>query len=638
MPTLHASSPPRQGQERFSDPLRLLILTRSKDDACQVLEALQEAGIPAEAVWHRELAGGLDALQGEPFDVILLEPDPEAIAQVSALAPQAPVVLLVSRDDMVRAVRALGHGADDYLVREEITSGLLIVTLRHALALKRAEMMLRRTDSMWREIVGNLREGVMVVDREGVTLFSTTRVADILGYAAEELPGTAFTSFVDPEDASLAETLLRRGRGRKEAELRLQRSDGEVVGARLTAFPAGDGTAVIVDAEERPGEEEIRQRATRLYVINQVVKAATSSADMEELLTGVLGKTLSLLRFEGGGVYLIDPCRSRAELIAEIGLPAGFSFRQQIAEMNTPPYDMVLGQGVPHFVEDYPRCYPEDAGSGIQAFASVPITAEGQVIGAVNLISRNVHAFSPDERELLTSIGREIGSAINRMRLHEQANFYLDIMSHDINNANTAAIGYASLLAESLSGPEKDLARKIMAAVRQSAETIGNVSTIRRITEETPVLGPVRLDPVITNAICLFSDVEVCYVPQDRWVVADDLLSAVFVNLIGNAVKFGGPGVSVQISVREEDETLLVSVEDTGPGIPDSEKPLIFEKFRKRGAKSGKGIGLYITRTLIERYGGRIWVEDRVPGDPERGAAFRFTLPRSCPPITGRSN
>ncbi|MFY1643626.1 sensor histidine kinase, partial [Methanoculleus bourgensis] len=89
-------------------------------------------------------------------------------------------------------------------------------------------------------------------------------------------------------------------------------------------------------------------------------------------------------------------------------------------------------------------------------------------------------------------------------------------------------------------------------------------------------------------------------------------------------------------TAREEDGTVTVSVEDTGPGIPDAEKPLVFEKFRKSGARSGKGIGLYIVHTLVERYGGRVWVEDRVPGRPREGAAFRFTLP-ACPPVTGRT-
>lgn len=83
----------------------------------------------------------------------------------------------------------------------------------------------------------------------------------------------------------------------------------------------------------------------------------------------------------------------------------------------------------------------------------------------------------------------------------------------------------------------------------------------------------------------------------------------------------------VTIRVEEQDGEVLVSVEDTGPGIPDAIKPTLFSRFRKgKSSRSGKGLGLYIVRMLVERYGGSVRVEDRVPGRPEEGAAFRFTL------------
>ena len=631
----------------MSDPLRLLVITGSRGDASLIGEALRTAGLPAEAVWHNRPADALDALRGEPFDLILLDPgpDPGAAARVSDEAPGTPVILLVSRDSLDAAVRALRRGADDYLVREGIDPDLLACTIRSALAVKRAETVLGRVDRLWREIGGSLHEGVLVVDREGTIVVASARMAEIVGCAVGRMEGASFFSFVDSGDVPRAKALVEQGMERRvEVELRLRRSGEAMIDARLAASPVagvspgypGVAVGVLDITGQRLAEEKIRARNAQLSVINQVVGTATSSADLDELLAGVLEKTLDLLDFEGGGVYLIDPGRARAELVAEIGLPEGFSFRRRIVDLNAPPYDAVLGRDAAHFVEDYPRCYPQDAGVGIRAFASIPIIARERVTGAVNLVSRNVHVFSPDEREVLVSIGREVGSAVERMRLHEQANFYLDLMTHDINNANTAAIGYAMLLAGSLSGSAKDLAGKLAAAVRQSAEIIGNVSTIRRIAEEVPVPGPVNLDNVVRGVMSFFPDAEIRYVSQGRWVAADDLLSAVFTNLIGNAVKFGGRGVSIRITAREEGGFVAVSVEDTGPGIPDAEKPLVFEKFRTSGAKSGKGLGLYITRILIERYGGRVRVEDRVPGHPEEGAAFRFTLP-ARPPVTGRT-
>ena len=108
---------------------------------------------------------------------------------------------------------------------------------------------------------------------------------------------------------------------------------------------------------------------------------------------------------------------------------------------------------------------------------------------------------------------------------------------------------------------------------------------------------------------------------------ADDLLAEVFHNLIGNAVKFGGPDVVITISIETLDGNVVVTVADTGPGVPDELKKSIFRRFERGLIRArGEGLGLYICRTLLERYGGRIWVEDRVAGHPEKGAAFRFTL------------
>jgi signal transduction histidine kinase len=75
-----------------------------------------------------------------------------------------------------------------------------------------------------------------------------------------------------------------------------------------------------------------------------------------------------------------------------------------------------------------------------------------------------------------------------------------------------------------------------------------------------------------------------------------------------------------------------VYVEDNGPGITDSVKNTLFERFRRGDTKaSGKGLGLFLVKTLVEDYGGRVWVEDRVPGQQSRGARFVIMLPAIIP-------
>ena len=209
----------------------------------------------------------------------------------------------------------------------------------------------------------------------------------------------------------------------------------------------------------------------------------------------------------------------------------------------------------------------------------------------------------------------------------ERANLYLDIMTHDIKNTISTATLYTDLLTEELEGEPRSYIEKVQKSLRKSVDIIRNVNTIRQIREEAAVLRPVALDPVIRAEIEHFPDMRITCAGTAARVIADDLLSEVFTNLIGNAVKFGGPAVEIAIRVEERGEDVLVSVEDTGPGIPDEKKPYLFTRFGAgEGERSGLGLGLYICRMLITRYGGRIWADDRVEGRPEGGVAVRFTL------------
>ena len=216
---------------------------------------------------------------------------------------------------------------------------------------------------------------------------------------------------------------------------------------------------------------------------------------------------------------------------------------------------------------------------------------------------------------------------------NEAVNIYVDILTHDVNNANTAAMGYLHMILDSADEPTREVIRKSLAAIYQSSDIIRNVNTIRRLKFETASLRSVRLEPVSRWMRNYYADTRIVYEGSDATVLADDLINEVFANLIGNAVKFGGPDVEVTISVREEGEDrVAVTVADTGPGIPEDLKPRIFER-KERGVtkKSGKGLGLSIVRMLAERYGRSVRAGDRVPGWPEEGAAITVTLPRYRP-------
>jgi signal transduction histidine kinase len=114
------------------------------------------------------------------------------------------------------------------------------------------------------------------------------------------------------------------------------------------------------------------------------------------------------------------------------------------------------------------------------------------------------------------------------------------------------------------------------------------------------------------------------------FVRANELLYDVFINLVNNAVKHTKESteIVVDLDVTEDNSKHFyrVAVEDNGPGIPDKSKESIFNRMHM-GSSRGMGLGLYIVRTLVTSYGGRVWAEDRVAGDHAKGARFVVMLP-----------
>jgi signal transduction histidine kinase len=105
-------------------------------------------------------------------------------------------------------------------------------------------------------------------------------------------------------------------------------------------------------------------------------------------------------------------------------------------------------------------------------------------------------------------------------------------------------------------------------------------------------------------------------------------LQQVFRNLLSNAQKYGEPGTQIDLRVTSSDGEVVFSVTDRGPGVPHETMPLLFQRFTRirppgREHVPGSGLGLYISRRIVEAHGGRIWVES----EPGEGATFRFAVP-----------
>jgi PAS domain S-box-containing protein len=216
---------------------------------------------------------------------------------------------------------------------------------------------------------------------------------------------------------------------------------------------------------------------------------------------------------------------------------------------------------------------------------------------------------------------------------------YNDLLGHDINNMNQVGIGYLELAINTLelSEENKKLLTKPLEALINSSMLIENVRKLQNIrsgvTHKVMDINQVLLDVINSYSNVKDRRVVINYSPiSGCMVMANELLRDVFFNLVGNAIKHSNGNIEVDIGASclyENDvKYCKVHVEDNGPGIPDNVKNMLFTRFQRGDTKaSGKGLGLFIVKTLVEDYGGRVWVEDRVAGDHRKGARFVVMLP-----------
>jgi len=210
-----------------------------------------------------------------------------------------------------------------------------------------------------------------------------------------------------------------------------------------------------------------------------------------------------------------------------------------------------------------------------------------------------------------------------------QAEIYVELMGHDINNMNQVGIGCLELaLGEpGLSEAVKRSIEKALGALSDSSKLISNVEKLKRISAGEVKARKVDLGQILADVRARYLEapgraVTINYTPAEGcFVLANELLTDVFSNIVENAIKHSRGPVTIDIGLgsmaRGGKDHCMVTIDDNGPGIPGELKGRLFTRFERGVTPArGKGLGLYLVKSLVESYGGMVWAEDRVPGDP----------------------
>jgi PAS domain S-box-containing protein len=255
--------------------------------------------------------------------------------------------------------------------------------------------------------------------------------------------------------------------------------------------------------------------------------------------------------------------------------------------------------------------------------------SNGKIIGAVGVFQ---------------DITRQRKLEHDAIEAKEQAELYIDLLSHDISNMNAAVVGYLESALEKMDIEQKNRQyfTKPQEILENSNRLIENVRKIQQVETHEAKHGLVDLGWLIEDVRSDFEhnpdrEIKITYKTAiKKFVVSSDLLRDVFSNIISNAIKHSTGPLEISIVLTKVfeggREHYKVTIEDDGPGIPDELKSKLFQRKQRGKTKTtGTGLCLYLVKKLVEDVNGRVWVEDRVPGDHSKGARFVVLLPAAYP-------
>jgi len=552
---------------------------------------------------------------------------------------------------------------------------LLYVVGRDVTGYKHADAALRDSELRLRSVTEAVHDALISADEDGRIAYWSPGARRIFGYEEDEVLGEPLTMLMPESYRPRHEAGLRRfleggeahmigstveleGRDKDGREFPLELSLGEapLAGGRLF-------TGLIREVTARRRAE--RYLTTQLAVASVMAKGT----QLEHARAGVLAAIGESMGWTLGELWQVDEDEGILTCVEVWHAPGSEHPRFDAVTRET---RFEPGVGLPGTVwqtsaptwfadvRSHPH-FPRSATAaeeGLRGAIGLPVLQDGRVVGVMDFYSESVERPDEELLTMMTTFGAQVGEyfarkeaqralelAANELRRHaaelERSNADLEqfayVASHDLSEPLRTVSGFVGLLAKRYEGQldaqADEYIRFAVEGVHRMRELIDDLLAYSRVGRTDQSLEAVdtgvlvaqilrTLKPQIDSAGGEVTVEPLPTVQGDEW-----QLRQLFQNLIANAVKFdGGQPPRVEVSAVREAAGWRFAVRDHGVGVDERHADRIFKVFQRLHARDeydGTGIGLAICRRVVDRRGGRIWVQAAQGG----GADFRFTVP-----------
>ena len=410
---------------------------------------------------------------------------------------------------------------------------------------------------------------------------------------------------------------------------------------------------------------ELARKVHQLEVLRNVGDAVSSSLDPAAVLEGIVSNAVQLTDADGGSILEYDQrtdaftvraaygsSPEMVEMLRRIVIRRDASLvgravterrPLQVADITTEPLD-------PHLDVLHRE--------GWRSVLAIPMLRGDLIVGAVVIRRRRPGSFPDELVELLQTFATLSSIAVVNARLFSELETksaelevasrhkseFLASMSHELRTPLNAVIGFSEVLIDrtfgELNDRQDEYLHDIWRSGRHLLELLNEILDLSKVEAGRMELerSTVVVEDALGYAVSMVRERATGHGIAVRVDVAGDAMVAhtdelrlkqILLNLLSNAVKFTPDGGAVHVRASRHDDELWVTVTDTGFGVAPEDRERIFESFQQGGRgiarEEGTGLGLTLTRRIVELFGGRLWLESEVGV----GSTFGFALPRA---------